>query len=77
MGLVPTLGNNGMAETLYGWPKDEAIGRNISETIVPPGAAEQAAEIMARLRAGESWSGEFMVRRKGGMTFAAFVTSSG
>jgi PAS domain S-box-containing protein len=67
---------NGIAETLYGWPKDEAIGRNISETIVPPSAAEQAAEIMARLRAGESWSGEFMARRKGGMTFAAFVNDT-
>jgi two-component system, chemotaxis family, CheB/CheR fusion protein len=37
---------------------------------------EQAADIMSRLRAGKSWSGEFLVRRKDGTVFPAMITDS-
>ena len=67
---------NRFAETLYGWTRTEALGRNVAEVVVAPEAAAQADEIMARLRAGENWSGEFRVRRRDGTTFVAFVTDT-
>jgi len=67
---------NEYAEKLYGWSREEALGRNIMELIIGPEEAEVAGEIMERLRAGETWAGEFVVRRKGGSTFPAHVTDS-
>ena len=73
-GIVVTW--NPYAETLYGWTAAEAIGRSILELTPSPDAADQAAEVIERLRAGESWSGEFPVQRKDGTTFIAFVTDT-
>ena len=73
-GIVVTW--NPYAETLYGWTAAEAIGRSILELTPSPDAAEQAAEVIEQLRAGESWSGEFPVQRKDGTTFIAFVTDT-
>jgi PAS domain S-box-containing protein len=67
---------NRFAETPYGWASDEALGRSIIDVVVAPEATAQATEIMGRLRAGENWSGEFLVRRRDGTTFPAFVTDS-
>ena len=67
---------NRFAETLYGWSKDEALGRDISATVVGAEAAAQAAEIMGRLQAAESWSGEFMVQRRDGTNFPVWVTDT-
>ena len=67
---------NGYAERLYGWTREEALGRAITELTVGPMEAEVAGEIMERLRAGEAWDGEFVVRRKDGSTFPAYVTDS-
>jgi PAS domain S-box-containing protein len=67
---------NRYAETLYGWTRADALGRNIVEVVVASASMGQAAEIMDRLRAGENWTGEFMVRRRDGTTFPAFVTDT-
>jgi PAS domain S-box-containing protein len=67
---------NDYAEKLYGWSREEALGCNIAELVVGPAEAEVADEIMERLRAGETWEGEFVVRRKDGSTFPAHVTDS-
>src|SRR5215218_6021181 len=60
---------NRAAEELYGWPKEEVMGRPIVE--VTP-----SEEMMSELRAGRSWSGEFVVQRKDGSTFPAMVTDT-
>lgn len=67
---------NPYAEKLYGWPAAEAMDRMILELIPAEGTAEYGAEIMARLQAGESWSGEFPVRRRDGTAFIAHVTDT-
>jgi len=67
---------NEYAEELYGWPREEALGRNIMELTVSPEEAEVAEEIMERLRAGETWEGELVVRRKDGSTFPVQVADS-
>src|ERR1700682_3885733 len=65
---------NEAAEDLYGFPREEAIGRNVLEG--PPAAVSrtQAAEIMQTLANGEVWSGDFLVQARSGETFAASVT---
>jgi PAS domain S-box-containing protein len=67
---------NRFAETLYGWQAEETVGRNIIEVTPANGSLEQASEIMSRLRRGESWSGEILVRRRDGTAFPAMVTDS-
>ncbi len=67
---------NEHAERLYGWTREEALGRNIAELTISPEGLELAEEIMEWLRAGEAWEGEFVVRRKDGSEFLAYVTDS-
>src|SRR5713226_8544124 len=67
---------NRAAEALYGWRSDEVLGRNASELLVPDSLSAQGDEILARLAAGESWSGEFTVRRRDGTVFPALVSDS-
>jgi PAS domain S-box-containing protein len=68
---------NEHAEKLYGWSREEALGRSVMELTVGAGEAERLAEeIMQKVRAGETWEGEFTVRRKDGSTFPAHVTDS-
>ena len=67
---------NPNAETLYGWTAAEAIGRNVVELTPSEQATGDAETIMKTLRAGESWSGEFLLRRKDGSEFLAFVSDT-
>src|SRR4051812_34435347 len=73
-GVVKTW--NARAEIVYGWTRDEAVGRHISEMTVAPDSRETAEEIMATLQRGESWQGSFRLRRKDDSVFTAFVKDS-
>jgi PAS domain S-box-containing protein len=65
---------NLVAERMYGWKWHEAIGRAIAELVVPEPLHGDAAKIMAQLRKGKSWTGEFKLRRRDGTEFVATVT---
>jgi PAS domain S-box-containing protein len=67
---------NEYAERLYGWSREETLGRDIRELTVSPEQIPGAKEILRRIRAGETWEGEFVVRRKDGSRFLARVTDS-
>jgi len=67
---------NRFAEALYGWTVDEAHGRNIVEVLAAPLLMEAARANMGQLRRGEGWSGEFLVQRRDGTTFIAYVSAS-
>jgi PAS domain S-box-containing protein len=67
---------NRAAETLYGWRSEEVLGRNARELLVPEYLSAQGDEIVAWLAAGESWSGEFPVRRRDGTVFPALISDS-
>src|SRR5215211_7532891 len=67
---------NRAAEELYGWPKEEVMGQPIVEVTPSEEMLERAEEIMSELRAGRSWSGEFVLRRKDGSIFPAMVTDT-
>ena len=65
---------NQAAEEIYGWSADEVMGRSAQGLWISEDQQGQAAEIMAELWTGRSWSGEFVVQRKDGTTFPAIVT---
>jgi PAS domain S-box-containing protein len=67
---------NQFAQKLYGWTAQEAMGRQIMELTTPEGMSEQALEIMSQLRQGESWTGEFNVQRRDGVTFPVQIINS-
>jgi PAS domain S-box-containing protein len=64
---------NRFAEALYGWTSEEALGRNVLELKAPEGGIE-AENVLESLRAGQTWSGEILLRRKDGTTFPAHVS---
>jgi PAS domain S-box-containing protein len=70
------IGWNRFAEELFGWTRDDAVGRNIAELTVMPRDETTALEIMQRLGRGESWQGEFEGQRKDGMPVPLYVTDS-
>lgn len=67
---------NRFAETLFGWRAAEVLGRPVNEVTPAPQSIADADAIMARLTAGESWSGEFLLRKRDGSVFPAQVTDS-
>jgi diguanylate cyclase (GGDEF)-like protein/PAS domain S-box-containing protein len=54
------------AQELYGWSSEEALGRNLRDLTVPEELLDQAEEVRSELRAGRTWSGEMLLRRKDG-----------
>ncbi|HET9224054.1 MAG TPA: diguanylate cyclase, partial [Roseiflexaceae bacterium] len=67
---------NRFAEMLFGWSEVEAKGRDILDLLSDEATRSEAAQIIARLRGGERWSGEFLMRRRDGTTFPAHMTDS-
>jgi len=67
---------NRYAERLFGWPAAEVLGRNIIDVTPTEATQAQAEAIMERLRAGQSWAGEFMVRRRDGSAFPVWLTDT-
>ncbi|HSF22726.1 MAG TPA: ATP-binding protein, partial [Blastocatellia bacterium] len=61
---------------LFGSSCAEAIGSSVLDIIATDSSREDAAKILSRLSRGESWSGEFLVKRKDGSEFPAMVTDS-
>ncbi len=67
---------NHAAEQLYGWPEAEVLGRNIVDVTPAETSREQAIKIRDKLNTGESWSGEFVGKRRDGTSFEAIVTDT-
>ncbi|HEU4628759.1 MAG TPA: PAS domain S-box protein [Gemmatimonadaceae bacterium] len=67
---------NRHAERLYGWTAEEALGRGAHGLTADSGGGGLAAEILQHVARGESWTGEFEVRRRDGTTFVARVSGS-
>jgi diguanylate cyclase (GGDEF)-like protein/PAS domain S-box-containing protein len=70
------LGNiiswNSGAEAIYGWTREEAVGRSARELVVPEDPAD-AERLREELNRDGRWDGELLVRRKDGSLFNAYV----
>jgi len=57
---------NRHAETMFGWPAEEVMGRVLAGVLVPVGASGLARRVVARLLRTGTWEGELEVRRRDG-----------
>jgi len=67
---------NNAAEKIYGWSSQEAIGQNIINLTPTEATEEQYDEIIKEISEGHTWSGEFLIKRKDGTNFPAYVTDA-
>lgn len=67
---------NQAAERIYGWERDEVLGKDVVEVTPTEESSASAAEIVESLKQGNFWSGEFWVRHKDGRKFPAHVTDT-
>jgi PAS domain S-box-containing protein len=67
---------NKAAENIYGWKREEALGRHIMDLTTPDANKEEAQQIMAVLKKGQTWSGEFRVQKKDGTSFPVMISNS-
>ena len=65
---------NRFAEALYGWSSEEALDRNVLELKATNDSQAEAENLLETLRAGRTWSGEILLRRKNGTTFPGHVS---
>ncbi len=63
---------NSGAEALYGWTREEALGANARDLIVPEDASP-AERLSTELQRDGRWDGELLVRRKDGSSFTAYL----
>ncbi|AMV36083.1 PAS domain S-box protein [Planctomyces sp. SH-PL62] len=68
---------NGGAERLFGWTREEAVGRTLASLIIPPDRLDEEERILERLRRGERVEPFETVRmRKDGRTVEISATMS-
>lgn len=67
---------NAAAEGLYGWSRDEALGRKLTALLPAEGVRGDAISIIRHLREGRNWAGEFFVRHRSGRAFPIHATTT-
>jgi PAS domain S-box-containing protein len=72
---VITLWNAG-AEQLFGWQRHDVIGVDISNVMSGGQTSGLSESMLAVLRAGDAWEGEYFARRRDGSQVPIFVTNA-
>lgn len=67
---------NRSAENLYGYKAAEALGQDAIELLTDPRESAVASNIVRRVGAGESWTGQIPVKNKRGDRFSAVATNT-
>ncbi|MFW5700762.1 MAG: PAS domain S-box protein, partial [Cyclobacteriaceae bacterium] len=67
---------NSAATRIYGWQADEVMGRLINEITPATITKEKKKNSLNLALKNESWSGEFIVKRKNGTNFYAWVSNT-
>ena len=67
---------NRYAEQIYGWAAGEALGQIVFDMFPAWTLEKHGGEIAARMRSGESWSGEMLTGRRDGTEFHAMVRAA-
>jgi len=65
---------NAAAEALYGWRADDVVGKSALALGVAPSDTTAAADLLAKLQLGETWSGRFAVLRSDGRRLPAWMS---
>ena len=66
---------NQAATDMYGWSEEEALTRSVTEFVTAE-LIGHTAKIMEAASAGESWTGDFLMRRRDGTRFPAIVINT-
>ena len=69
-------GRNAAAEQLFGYTAEEALGVHCIELLCMESTYEAAGQILDGLHSGQSWTGQFPIRKKSGEVFTAMITST-
>ncbi len=67
---------NSHAETLFGWSRDQLVGRRTEELAAEPFDETTKAQWAAHIAAGEPWETDVVVRRKDGSTIVTHAVDS-
>ncbi|KAK9103395.1 hypothetical protein Sjap_020649 [Stephania japonica] len=67
---------NHSAEILHGWKEYEVLGKDYVDLFVEEHNHFLVEEIMKRLSTGQSWSGQFPLKKRSGEIFKGLVTES-
>src|SRR5215212_8490625 len=67
---------NRAAEDLYGYSSEEALGRRLRDLTLSEELLDQAEGVASELRAGRTWSGETLLRRKDGSYLPVLGTAT-
>lgn len=67
---------NSYASNLYGWSRDEVMGKNVMNLIPTDLSFSEGMTIMEQLNRGQSWAGQYHVKHKNGQSFLAHVHDS-
>ena len=64
---------NKHAEVLYQWTKEEVLGKQVNDLLLPSGHTVMRPSVRESLNTRGYWEGETLVRRKDGTTFTVFL----
>lgn len=64
---------NRYAERLFGWTVQEVVDQSMAAVICAPGHEADRDDACSHVRAGHSWTGEVLLKRKDTSEFSAFV----
>ncbi|XP_077218354.1 uncharacterized protein LOC143852692 isoform X2 [Tasmannia lanceolata] len=67
---------NRSAELLYGYSESEALGQDSTELLIDARDYDIGSDIISRTTMGESWTGQFPVKKRSGERFLAIVTNT-
>ncbi|GMJ04393.1 hypothetical protein like AT4G23050 [Hibiscus trionum] len=67
---------NRSAESLFGWRSNEVLGLRDTTLLIAEEYQAPLKKIMEKLISGESWSGQFPLKRRSGEIFNALVTKT-
>jgi len=67
---------NDAATKTYGWETEEALGRDLIEVATPKISHREAREIADRLKKGETWTGEYVVKHRDGHEFPIYASDA-
>lgn len=67
---------NEYSTQLFGWTKEEVLGKNVLEILPIADNHEHALSIFSDLLSGKNWDGNFVLSRKDKTTFTARISAS-